>query len=159
MARPSKSVAVTGKVMSKADKKIREEMESKLKGSCDNLKPESHLTTRQIKIFNFIVSELKASGILSNLDKYLISNTAIIIDRLNECESLINMNGVSTVDNEGNVKPNPLLKVRNDYIKDYYRACNELSLSPQARAKFGNINLNQKKKEESPLLQVLKKGG
>lgn len=156
MGRPAKPSSVTGKMMSAKDRKSREEMENKLKGKDDKLKPEPHLTTRQIKIFNFIVDELKASGILGNLDKYILSQTAVIIDRINECESLLNDEGVWVRDYDGTIRPNPVIKIRNDYMKDFYRACNELSLSPQARAKFGNINLDQQKQDGDALLKVLR---
>lgn len=156
MGRPAKPSAVTGKMMSAKDKKSREETEKKLKGNDDKIKPEPHLTLRQVKIFNFIVDELKASGILGNLDKYILSQTAVIIDRINECESLLNDEGVYVRDYDGTIRPNPVIKIRNDYMKDFYRACNELSLSPQARAKFGNINLDQKKQDGDALLKVLR---
>jgi len=39
--------------------------------------------------------------------------------------------------------------------KTFYRCCNELSLSPQSRAKLGNINLQSKQEEEDPLLKVI----
>lgn len=156
VGRPAKPSAITNKMMSAKDKKTREDMENKLKGNNDKLKPESHLTLKQIKIFNFIYEELKASGILGNLDKYILSQTAVIIDRINECESLLNNDGVYVRDYDGTIRPNPVVKIRNDYMKDFYRACNELSLSPQARAKFGNINLDQAKHENDALLKVLR---
>ncbi|NFE32060.1 phage terminase small subunit P27 family, partial [Clostridium botulinum] len=34
--------------------------------------------------------------------------------------------------------------------------CNELSLSPQSRAKLGNLALNNKEEQEDPLLKALR---
>ena len=49
-----------------------------------------------------------------------------------------------------------LLSAKDKYTKDLYRCCNELSLSPQSRAKLANINVQ--KQEEDPLLKVLGSG-
>ena len=48
-----------------------------------------------------------------------------------------------------------LMKAKSEYTKDFFRCCNELSLSPQSRAKLGNINLQAEQEKQDPLLQVL----
>ena len=45
---------------------------------------------------------------------------------------------------------------KDKYTKDFFRCCNELSLSPQARAKIGSLALQAKEKEEDPLIKALK---
>jgi phage terminase small subunit len=42
---------------------------------------------------------------------------------------------------------------KDKYSKDFFRYCNELSLSPQSRAKLANINIQSN--EVDPLLEVL----
>lgn len=51
-----------------------------------------------------------------------------------------------------------VLAAKDKYTKDFFRCCNELSLSPQSRAKLGNINLQVKQQQEDPLLKVLAGG-
>lgn len=94
---------------------------------------------------------LKESGILGNIDVYLLAQTAITIDRIQTCEVAINQDGV--VDLDGN--PNPHIKIRGAYIKDFFRMCNEFSLSPQARAKIANINCGAESAKADPLLTIL----
>ena len=48
------------------------------------------------------------------------------------------------------------MSAKDKYNKDFFRCCNELSLSPQSRAKFGNLTLQAKEKEEDPLLAALR---
>ena len=48
------------------------------------------------------------------------------------------------------------MSAKDKYNKDFYRCCNELSLSPQSRAKFGSLSLKAKEKEEDPLIKALK---
>ena len=49
-----------------------------------------------------------------------------------------------------------LMNAKDKYTKDLYRTCNELSLSPQSRAKLANINVQANQQEEDPLLNLLK---
>lgn len=151
MARPSKSVKTMSKNLTKEEKEIRLQTEEKLKGGADNISPPEHLNDRQKKIFDYIVDELKASGILGNLDIYILSACSIAIDRLQEIEKLINED-ISKLFNKD------LMSAKDKYTKDFFRCCNELSLSPQSRAKLGNINLQVKQQKEDLLLKVLAGG-
>lgn len=49
-----------------------------------------------------------------------------------------------------------LMSSKDRYTKDLFRCCNELSLSPQARAKMANINVQAQQEQEDPLLKILK---
>ncbi|WP_321994819.1 phage terminase small subunit P27 family [Clostridium butyricum] len=151
MARPSKSVAVMSKNLTKTEKQARLDNEAKLKGNADKIKPPSYLNSKQKKIFKYIVNELKASEILSNLDVFILTTCSIAIDRLQEIEILINENMDYAFDKN-------VMSAKDKYTKDLYRCCNELSLSPQARAKLGNININAQKNKEDPLLKILAGG-
>ena len=48
------------------------------------------------------------------------------------------------------------MSAKDKYDKDFYRCCNELSLSPQSRAKIANINKEAIDKEEDPVIRALK---
>ncbi len=151
MARPTKSVKTMSKNLTKEEKSIRAKMEEKLRGDTDNISPPKHLNARQKKIFNYIVEELAASEIIGNLDIYILGTCSIAIDRLQEIEKMINKDIEKLYDKD-------LLSAKDKYTKDFFRCTNELSLSPQSRAKLGNINLQKKKKDEDPLLKILAGG-
>lgn len=149
MARPCKSVNAMSKNLTKEEKEARLKSENRLKGGADKISPPKYLNKNQKKIFRNIVKELKESGILGNLDIYILSTCAISLDR------------IQTIEEKINEKPdliyNKDLRLANDkYTKDFFRCCNELSLSPQSRAKFANINLEAEKEKEDPLLKVLR---
>ena len=129
MARPSKAVEVMSKHLTKEEIKIRSE--------------------NQEKLFNFIIDELKASNILSNLDRFILTKCVIAIDRLQYIENIINKNVNAMLNKD-------LMSTKDKYDKDFFRCCNELCLSPQSRAKISNINQSVKDKEEDPLLKVLR---
>lgn len=151
MARPSKSVKVMSKNLTKEEKELRLETEEKLKGGADNISPPTYLNARQKKIFDYVVDQLKESNILGNLDIYILSQTSIAIDRLQQIEKLINKDINRIYDKD-------LIKAKSEYTKEFFRCCNELSLSPQSRAKLGNINMQAKEKNEDVLLKVLAGG-
>lgn len=149
MGRPAKSAkTLTECSQTKEEIALRIENEEKLKGNTDAIFPPMQLTKNQKDIFNFIVSELKAAGLLGNLDIFLLTQTSIAIDRVQDIEFKINKNPKLMYVKE-------VMSAKDKYSKEFYRGCNELSLSPQSRAKLSNINMQAKANEEDPLLQVL----
>jgi P27 family predicted phage terminase small subunit len=146
MARPSKSVELNSKHLTNEEKTRRRDGEEKLKGNNDKLRPPKYLTITQKKIFKYILENLSASGILGNLDVYVLTNCAIAIDRIQMMETEINGNNQLL-----NCKT--FMASKDKYSKDFFRYCNELCLSPQSRAKLANINV--KANEVDPLLEVL----
>lgn len=149
MARPCKPIETQSRHNTKEEIEARKKQEEKLKGLADKIKPPKYLNKDQKKIFKYIVDELKASGILSNLDIYVLATCSIAISRLTEIEKQIN--GDIT-----NLWDKTLMSSKDKYTKDFFRCCNELSLSPQARAKIGSLALQAKEKEEDPLIKALK---
>ncbi|MDU2489579.1 MAG: hypothetical protein E7D27_03160 [Clostridium celatum] len=55
MARPSKSVKVMSKNLTKEEKELRLAVEEQLKGGADNISQPTHLNASQKKIFNYIM--------------------------------------------------------------------------------------------------------
>lgn len=150
MARPCKSAKVlTECSQTKEEINNRIEQEEKLKGKADNLVPSHELSENQLYLFNFIVQELKASEILSNLDKFLLTKCAIAIDRLQNIESAINKKPSLMFNKD-------IKSTKDTYDKDFFRCCNELCLSPQSRAKIANININTKNAEEDAVVKALR---
>ena len=146
VARPSMSSKTTAKHLTKSEADIKSKTEEKLRGAGDKLRPPKYLTTAQKKIFRLIVKELEGSEILGNLDVYVLTECSIAIDRMQEIESRINQE-------PHNILNDKLLQSKDRYLKSFFRCCNELCLSPQSRAKMGNLNLQAK--EENPLIKVL----
>lgn len=146
MARPSMSAKTTAKHLTKAEKDAKTNTEDKLRGTTEKLKPPKYLSQAQKKIFKFIVSELKSSDILGNLDIYVLAECSIALDRMQEIESRINQDATQ-------LNNDKLLLTKDRYTKSFFRCCNELCLSPQSRAKMGNLNLQAK--EENPLMKIL----
>ncbi|NFH81706.1 P27 family phage terminase small subunit [Clostridium botulinum] len=150
MARPCKSAKIlTECSQTKEEINSRIEKEKLIRGNANNIIPSMPLTESQYKLFEFIVDELKASEILSNLDKFLLTKAAIAIDRLHYIESLVNQKQNLLFNKD-------VMSKKDSYDKDFYRCCNELCLSPQSRAKIANININAKNAEEDAVIKVLR---
>ena len=146
MARPAISGKTTSKHLTKSEADAKIGTEEKLRGSADKLRPPKYLTASQKKIFKFIVKELEASSILGNLDVYVLTECAIALDRMQEIEMRIN-------EEFEQIASQSLMMAKDRYVKSFFRCCNELCLSPQSRAKMGNLDMQAK--EENPLLKVL----
>lgn len=150
MARPCKSAKVLSECsQTKEEIDTRVQKEELIRGKADKLTPSMELTESQLYLFNFIVGELKASEILSNLDIFLLTKAAIAIDRLHYIESIVNKNPKALFNKD-------IMSKKDSYDKDFYRCCNELCLSPQSRAKIANININTKNAEEDAVIKALR---
>lgn len=149
MARPCKSIEGQSRHNSKEEIEKRKETENILKGLADKVEiPPTYLTDEQKFIYTNIFEELKASQILSNLDIYILATCSIAIDRLQYIEKIINKNPKAIMNKD-------LMSAKDKYNKDFYRCCNELSLSPQSRAKFGSLSLKAKDESEDPVVRAL----
>ncbi len=149
LARPAMSAKTTSKHLTSFEKEAKLDAEEKLRGTANKLKPPRYLTSSQKKIFRFIVSELTASEILGNLDIYVLTECCIALDRMQDIEQQINKDAELICDKN-------LRAAKDRYTKSFFRCCNELCLSPQSRARMGNLNIQNK--EENPLLKLLSEG-
>lgn len=147
MARPTKSVAVMAKHLTKDEIAKRKEQEEKLRSGTDKIKPPSYLSKKQKEIFNYIVSELENIGILTNLDVFILEKCSVALDRIREAEIILNDDLLNST----------ALKIKESYSKEFFRCCNELSLSPQSRAKLGNLNIQADKEAKDPVLRAVGK--
>ena len=149
MARPTKPINLQSRHNSKKEIEQRIEQEEKLKGNNDKIKPPTYLSLSQKKLFKMITEELKASGILCNTDIFVLAECVIAIDRMQEIEKIIN-NDISKLSDS------KLQATKQKYTQSFFRCCNELSLSPQARGKLANLNISAQLDDEDPLLKALK---
>lgn len=134
MARPAKSVSVSSKHLTKAEKDNRSKSEDKLKGQTKKPpSPPEWLTDNQKKLFRLIVNELKEADILCRLDEWILRECVIAIDRLEQIERDVNSQS-------GLIYAKEVVSAVKNYTAILFRCCNELSLSPQSRAKIANIS-------------------
>lgn len=149
MARPAKATKTLSGHATKDEVAEREEVENALRGDGDKLQPPEWLNDGQRQIFSFVIEEMEASGVLGNLDIYVLTQFAVATERMFSIERSINESDMAAgFDKE-------TMFARNSYVKDFFRGANELSLSPQARAKIGTLNLAKKKEETDPLKKLL----
>ena len=148
MGRPAKSAAVSSGKIGEKNKCNRLDVENKLRGEVARPEPPEQLSEDQKRIFNFIVDGLEASEILGRLDVFVLESTAVAIDRLRT------INGMIDADNEL-IANATVQNSRAKYQSDLWRGCNELCLSPQARAKLGGMAAQKQKESKDPLLAAL----
>ena len=148
MGRPAKpAVAGTGKI-GKQTKSDRENAEKSLKGDTKNVQSAYKLTSSQRKLFNAIRKVLQDAGVLGELDAYVLTATAVAFARVQEIDLIVNEDPRLLFDKDR-------LAAREKYWSAFCRGCNELGLSPQARAKLGIVAASNKSKENDPLAKLL----
>lgn len=145
--RPAKISAVISKNLTDEEKQTRERVENSFK-SGKLPSPPAELSEEQKKIFRRTVKMLKASGILTELDKFVLARWSIALDRLNFIEQTINRTPDMMYDKD-------LMSTKDKYTKDFFRCCSELCLSPQARAKMSVATVNAGKEKVDPLMKAL----
>lgn len=142
MARPAKSVKAKTGTITKEDEAQRLEIEDKLRGKNDKLVPPLYLTESQMAIFNYIMEELQEADILGNLDLFILAQTAIAVDRIQELDRKAN-------DKKELLFENSFRMARAEASKEYFRCCNELCLSPQSRAKLSIVKVKPGEKKKT----------
>ena len=147
MARPAKSVKSSSWNMTSDEKMKREIAEELMQGDRSQLVPPDYLTESQIEIFNFILKNLEESKILGSIDLYSLSQGAITIDRLTEIEKYINKHSEAVFDTK-------LMATQDRLFKQFARVCNELSLSPQSRAKI-SISVAERTEKKKTIMDLL----
>ena len=145
--RPAKISTVISKNLTDEEKRIREEVENGFKTGKPP-KPPQELSDAQKKIFRRTVKMLEASGILTELDRYVLARFAIALDRLNLIEQVIDRDPTMLYDKD-------IMSSKDKYTKDFFRCCSELCLSPQARAKMSVAAVNAGKEKSDPLTKAL----
>lgn len=144
--RPAKSVGLLSSNISTEEYRARKDAEEKLKGRNDKIKPLKYLNKNAKKIFKTIVTELKESDILCNLDIYILSSCAVALDRIQSAEELL----------EENILNKEARIVQDTYMRQFFRLCNELCLSPQSRSKLANAAYQSMQEDNDPLLEALR---
>lgn len=162
MARQKKPASLkAGKSETKEQLLVREEIEKQLLGGTDKISTvPSHLNELAKVYYQFLVSELEISALLSNLDIPLLEQTADTLSKIRECDDALNEQGlvISGIDRYGNdfSKENPYVKIKMAYLNQFRNLANQLGLSPSSRASLAGKQIDKKAEEEDPLLKILR---
>lgn len=152
MARPAKSASVSRGKIGKGEKEARQNVEDSIRGEAVRPEPPENLTEDQKKIFQFIVDGLEAGKILGKLDVFVLESTAVAIDRLRTINRMID-------DEPGLLLHTATQNSRAKFQADLWRGCNELCMSPQARAKMGLLAAQGNPDSNDPLENAMNGGG
>lgn len=147
MGRPAKAITVASGARTQDEIRVREQVEQSIKSGGAPVPPE-HLTEAQKEVFNEIVDGLRDADILGKLDVYTLEATAVAIVAVRELNQMIENDPQLLFSRQ-------LIGARSKYQSEYWRGCNELCLSPQARAKLGAVTAQAIKAKEDPLVKAL----
>ena len=153
MARPCKPAGVQSEYTSKNQRKRieqRTEAEKKIGGERVKLVPEKWLTDEQKKYFLSAVEYLEGADVLRAADVHILSEWAWSLDMKTRVEILVNEKPDLMFDKN-------VMSSLDKYTKTFFRCCNELGFSPQARAKVA-ANIVKSDDGTEALLRILTEG-
>lgn len=163
MSRARKPASLkAGKSETKEQLAARGAIEKQLLGGTDKIGivPE-HLDELAKVYYQFLVTELEISGLLSNLDVPVLEQTADTLSKIRECDENLNKDGlvITKIDRYGheNQMENPYVKIKMAYLNQFRSLANQLGLSPSSRASLASKKIEAKEEAEDPLLQILRR--
>lgn len=161
MARPRKPATLKqGKSETKEYLEDRADVEQDLKGNDDKLRdiPES-LDTLGAKYYLYIIDELEISGILGNLDVFIIAQTADCLSKMEQLDEILKTTPLiyDTIDKMGNVIPkeHPAISAKMKYLGQFRALSTQLGLSPSSRAQLADMNMDKQESKDDALLRAL----
>jgi P27 family predicted phage terminase small subunit len=149
--RRAKPVSINSKHLTPEEISKRKASEERLKGNDNKVYEVSEeLNSDEKEAYTFLVTELNASKILSNLDIILLEQTV---------ECMVQMKKIKKeMSKEKDLfKRKDFLSMYKDYFNLYLKCSAELGLSPASRAKIAVSNSKDNLKKSDPLLKVLNK--
>ena len=147
MARPTTSAKLIKGAMTKDARAVRVAVENRFRGErYDETVPEE-FDDDEARAYEWLCEVLRPADVLGEPDRHTMKLAAITIARLEKLDQMARED------------PDLLLNkfyngARNGYIAQYLKFCQQLCLSPGARAKVGSLVKNQKAADD-PLLRVL----
>jgi P27 family predicted phage terminase small subunit len=75
---------------------------------------------------------------------------------MKESKKLIDEKGIVIVKENGELVKNPAVQAYKDYNAIFNKCCMEIGLSPSARSRLAQLNINAKKESDDPLLKALR---
>lgn len=162
MVRPRRPAQVkAGKSETKEHLDERSKVEEQMAGNNDRIKnvPET-LDSLGKEYYKILIGDLSEAAFLSNLDIPLLTQTADCLSKMQQADEIIDEDGIMyvTYDKIGNKIPkeHPMVGTKQKYLNQYRALCTQLGLSPSARASLSEMKVQAAKKEEDPVLQILK---
>lgn len=161
LARPRKPAALkAGKSETKAHLDAREKIEDALGGGKDKVyNIPQQLDEMGKEYYMFLVDELEASDILTNLDIPVLTQTADCLSKMQQADSWIAEKGIIyyAYDREGNAIPkeHPAVGVKQKYLNQFRALSTQLGLSPSSRASLAEMTLQKQEDDVDPVMKLL----
>ena len=157
MGNKAMSISLAKGHRTKEERRIRTAVENQMKGTAADalvkIPAPKYVNKNQRKIFKYLLENLRKTGILTILDKDVLVQCAITLDRMAVIDEDINNDHTKLYDID-------LQKLKDMLTKQYLKYCGELCLSPSARAKLGVLATRkaENEAETDPLMKVLAGG-
>lgn len=121
-------------------------------GLPEDMTPAYDLTVTQKEQFFEIAREMHKNKVLSSIDRFEITNAAVIFDKLMHAKTRLDAGGLTQVYESGAEAPSAHLTAFNAIHKEWILCCNHLGLTPGSRMKITKKASGEKStvEKESP---------
>jgi len=117
-------------------------------GLPEDILPGYDLTVTQKEHFYEIAREMQKNKVLSSIDRFQITNAAVIFDKLIAAKVRLDSGGLTQTYDSGAEAPSAHLTVFNSIHKEWMNCCNHLGLTPGARMKITKKASGEKSSQE-----------
>lgn len=121
--------------------------------------PPESLDPIGIKYYVYILNKLQVSGVLTDLDKPILTQTAECLSLMDQATKQLHYQGIvqKQVDKNGNItyKENPAVGIHNKYLTQFNKLGSQLGMSPSSRAQITAVNIDQAMQDNDPIKQIL----
>ena len=163
MARPRKPGSLkAGKSETKSHLEERAKVEEEMSGNNDLLDEAPEILDEDGQAYYyFLIEQLSDSGILSNLDIPVLTQTADCLSKMDQADRIINSNPegimIKGIDRNGNeyIKEHPAVNTKQKYLNQFRALSTQLVLSPSSRASLAEAKIQKEKDSEDELMKIL----
>ncbi len=94
------------------------------------------LTKAQRQMWDFVVGELQAIGVIALADTGILSRYCVLHERWQLAEQAITEHGALLVSDDGGLRPNPAVGMARDLASELRRIEVEMGMTPASRTKI-----------------------
>lgn len=146
----------------KAEIEKMRKAEDELKGNSEKVSDTpDYLSDLAKEYYEFIVSEMEVSGVLSNLDIPVVVQMSETLAMIRECDADIQENKMFYFEPDRNGreirKKNPAVDIRDKSINQFKQLAIQLGMTPASRSNLASLNIEKQKEEDDPLMKALGK--
>ena len=162
LKKPAKTLQSSHHNKEEVKKRIADE--DRMKGASDKLEniPNTIKSIPEAKAYyDATLKMLEDSGILSNLDRYVVGALADSLAKIQIANDIISQKGDLVIQHTkagDKLVVNPAYQIHDKYMNHFNKLASQLGLSPSSRAQLSSLTLDMRAEADDDVLKVINEG-